>query len=525
MTAHNPYQGRAARRNLLAFLGGRAVSAALTFLTLMLAARVMPLTEYGTYVAALATMELALALSSGGLDWVATRNIPEFRLHAGGERLVGFIGRLISIQSSLVFVACTTLLLVGDGLARFLGLHTRGELWTMVACLVALEGTGRLARDQTLSLLMCQRLTQVAQIVRATTLAIPFAGSYLGHRAVTVEQAILFEITAAGAALMVGGVGCVAEMRRLQRSLSPSANWSPPRWKSMASMALNTYVSALLALCYGPQVVTMVVARTIGVEGAALYGFSRNFADQVRRYLPTDLLQSFVRPILVAYVGATGDSGGLMVRLGLWLKSSVFVLMPLLVFFAAFGDTGARLLGGDAYVRAWPLILLLLLGAGMMACRRVVELACNVTQSSDIGVRAAVPLLAVPWLAALILDVTREISSAVVVVLGGEVIFCAGALYALSRRGVDASGLGLLGTLRLVAAASACVLPLLWIERAFALPLIAKLASVIAGWLIVTRLSHALTEREEAIVSRILPHAILPWLGVRTHRDDPGRDA
>src|SRR5687768_10801633 len=87
-----PYSGPQTRRNLVAFLLGKAPTAGLTACVLGLSARLLPAAEFGHYVVAMALVELVLGLSSFGLDWILLRFLPDFRLHGDRRSLARLVG-------------------------------------------------------------------------------------------------------------------------------------------------------------------------------------------------------------------------------------------------------------------------------------------------------------------------------------------------------------------------------------------------------------------------------------------------
>lgn len=449
----SPYGARAVKDGIMAFLVGRGVSAILTFTAFALAARLLPLPEYGVYMALLATMELGLAFSSAGLDWVAARSLPEYRVHAAGRDTVILALKLAGIQALAFLFGGSFLTVTAPFLSDLLKLEGAGELMSLAGALLAIEGLGRLSRDQLLGVLMRQRSGQIAQITRAGVFLGLLAQAYLNDVPLLAREAVVFELVAGSVAAVIGAVLLGRVLIDLWHLPAPHGEtWEPTDLKTLRRLARNAYLSYLLALTYGPQVLTILVARILGPEFAAIFGFARGFADQVRRYLPTDLLQSILRPALIAYFASSRDSVGLMLRLGLWLKSALFVLLPLLVFFAIFGEKGGGVLGGDKFRDSWPIVLFMLIGSGAMAWRRVTELACNTLNRSEICVRSALPMPVVPLLLAVTLHLSQSLWPAVAVFVCAEMAFCWRVYYILAREG-KVTGWQLISYLRMLASA------------------------------------------------------------------------
>lgn len=431
----SPYGGKALRSGMAAYLAGRAVSAVLTLSAFALAARLLSLDQYGRYAAAMALVEMALALSTGGLEWVSARVLPECRLYAGGRATARMIWRLSGLQTLSIGAFGAAMFFAAPGLASLLRLDGAGAVFELAGLVLVAEGIGRVARDQMLAVLMEQRAAQFAQAVRSGVLVAQLAFVWWRGSGLDAHHMLQLELGAALCGAVLGNLLLWRVLRALAPLPGARPEWTPPPRAELARLALHNFSSFLLALLYGPQMVTMLIARILGAEAAAVYGFARAFGDQVRRYLPTDLLLSVLRPMLVAYFAAGNGFAAFSLRLGLWLKTSLVVLFPLLVFFAVFGELGMAALGGARYADAWPVMLVLLLGTATSAWRRVLELGCNTVMASDICMRATAVLVVVPLFIALSLHLTQQLLWAVCLPVMAELLFCWRVVRGLRRRG------------------------------------------------------------------------------------------
>jgi O-antigen/teichoic acid export membrane protein len=431
----NPYEARAVRSGISSFLLGRGVSAVVTFLAFALAARALSLGEYGIYTSTLAVMEVGLALASFGIDWVAIRVVPEYRVHASGPKIVGLILGLVTIQALLLIIVGASIGFGAGWLATMLHMESAREVLALAGLLLSVEGVGRLLREQMLGILMLQRSAQLAQILRSTILAAQIGISLWNGKPLLAHDVVVFELIAASASTILGAFFLAIELRKLNSVARSEGNWTTPSFVVLIRLAAFTYASYLLTLPYGGPILTMIIARWLGPEAAAIFGFSRTFADQVRKYLPTDLLQGVLRPAIVAFYSSSNDFDGLMLRLAIWLKSSLIVLLPVLAFFLVFGDVGAVALGGKNYGSAWPVLAALLVGAGAMAWRRVTELACNTALVPEICTRSSLLLLLVPVGIIGVVALFDSLFWAVVLLVAAELIFCFLVLNGLRGRG------------------------------------------------------------------------------------------
>jgi O-antigen/teichoic acid export membrane protein len=485
---------------MVVFIAGRGLSGLLTFVAFGLAARLLSLTEYGYYAAALALMELALALSTGGLDWVSARLVPDSRLHASGRGTAALVLRLAGAQLLLLAGAAAALAAGAVPLARLLQMPDAAPALQLGALLIFAEGAGRLWRDQMLSVLMAQRASQLAQLLRVGLLLALLAWAWQRGAALDAAAMLRLELLAATCAALAGAASLGVLLWRMRAAPAADPGWQPPPRAQLRDLALHAYASYCMSQLYGPQVLTMLVARILGADAAGAFSFARMFADQVRRYLPTDLLQSVVRPTLVAYYSATREFAGLSLRAGLLLKSAAAMLFPLLVFFTAFGDLGMRALGGERFAPSWPVLVVLLCGAGTTAWRRAVELCANTVLESGLVARATLLLVAVPPLMALVLYLTRNLVLAAALPVLAEAAFCLRVQAGLRTRGYQDAARGA-GWLRLLAAGLLVGAPLAMLHAAhpLSLPLAVLLAGV--GALLALRSVRLLSAPEGALVA------------------------
>lgn len=500
MSDVSPYAGKALKRGALGYLGGRATSAILTFTAFALAARVLPLAEYGRYAAALALVELVMLLSTLGMEWVTARVLPEARLNAGGRGTARLVLRFSALQGVQMLVAGALLAAAAAPLGDLLRLGGSDTLFRLSGALMAIEGFGRVLRDQMLGVLMAQRAGQLAQALRSGTLMLQLLYVWFHGMTLDADAMLRLELVAAATGTLSGIVLLWWTLRALLPVPAADPGWQPPPRAELVRLARNNFASYLLAMLYGPQVVTMLVARLLGAEAVAVFGFARAFADQVRRYLPTDLLLTVVRPALIAFYAAGNSFAALSVRLGLWLKFSLLVLFPLLLFFAAFGPLGMQALGGARYASAWPVLLMLLCGAATASWRRVLELGCNTVMASDICARATLVLVVVPPLIALTLHFTGELVLAVALVVTAELVFCWRVLRSLRARGFEAQweagGFGRLLAAWLGAVGVLVLMRQLWEPGLVAAMLVTGLIALMA-----MRLALPLNAAEGALVS------------------------
>ena len=138
-------------RGTLHFLAGKAGSAALSFAAFVLVARLLVPADYAYYVAALAVVEVGLAFASFGLDWVAVRYLPEYRVCAPERELRRFVLRLGSLQAAIFLAFGVIMALASGNIAALLGIPAARTVLQIYAFYLFVEGCSRMLRDQMLS--------------------------------------------------------------------------------------------------------------------------------------------------------------------------------------------------------------------------------------------------------------------------------------------------------------------------------------------------------------------------------------
>jgi O-antigen/teichoic acid export membrane protein len=381
------YSGVALKRSAWHFLSGKAASALLTFLLLLWVVRLLPVAEYGVYVTLVAGVELAMAVATFGLPWLAARYLPEFRLHAPGLRLRHLVLRLLGWHVvSLAGVAA--ILALGLGLfltwADLMPYRAVAQFYLLV---LLVEGIGRQVRESLLGALLLQGVAQVSLVVRNLAFIALLAVTALSGN-VSLMDVVLAELAASvlGALLALGGLA-----RRLKETnaLAGKLDWQEPRLGAMWRTAGNMYFSHLLTLLYSPQVFLLVIQRYLGTEAAAVFGFMRTLYEQISRYLPATLLFSLVRPKLVAsYVGG-GGVDELSRNANMAGKLSLFVLMPLVAFAGVGGQELISLLSDAKFPGTGLLFLGFMLALIPFSQRQLLETVAVAVGHSRLCSRAA----------------------------------------------------------------------------------------------------------------------------------------
>ncbi len=481
MSGH--YSAARLRRGVAHFLLGKVGSAGLTFAAFVLVARMLAPGAYGHYVTLVAVVELGLYLSSLGLDWVSARYVPEYRTQARASQLVRLVRALCGLQALALALAGLLLLVGAPWLTDQLGITEALPAARLYAVYLLAEGLGRVLRDQMLAQLLLQGRAQAALLLRHLVWVGLLLALWVQGGVVSVADVAAAELAAAATGLVAAAIGLWLALRRAgdEAGATPAAGWQPPARAEMRRLAFNSYLALLVNVPARPQVVMLLVTRFAGAEVAAVYGFARNLADQVLRFLPAELLLGFLRPALVARYVQHGQATELNRQTNALLLVSLLVLAPVLALALGRGDLLVEVLGGGRFAGSAPVLALMLLAVALFSHRRMLEFVANTVGTPEVVGRASLVLLAVPLLVVALLQAGAPVWWVPLGVLGLEGLFGLLAMHLLRRGGVTYRA-PLAGTTRtlLAMAGAATILYLLPLPGpAWLALLVAALAAVV----------------------------------------------
>lgn len=437
MSQRSHYSTTRLQRALADFLLGKGVTAVLSFTAFALVARHLTASDYGTYSAMLALMELTLGLAPMGLDWVMGRVVPEYRLCASGRLLGRLILQLILLQMVILAIFGSAIALGAQPIGQILRVSGSESIIRIYAAVAVVEGMGRVVRDQTLSALLLQGGSQIAQASRMALMV----GLLLLNPIATLTDVAHWELLAATLGCIVSLAFLITHLFANLDQTAGDPNWQPVAPIRMFRLARDTYLSSLLWLAYGPYVFTLILTRLIGLDATALFGFARNFSEQVRRFLPAQLFSGLIRPMLIARYVATGDFVDLNRQVQLLLKISLCALAPVLAFVAVFNTEIANFLSRGKLSEAGPLLLVLLLIHVPGSGRHMLDNVANIVHQAGLCVRAGLPLLLLPVLAVVLLKISKGVGAFGVVnlILLGELAYNALAIRLFRLHGLPYS--------------------------------------------------------------------------------------
>ncbi len=382
------------RGKLLTIAAGKVCSSLLSVATLALLARVLSADGYSTYVKALAALELAVALSTFGLDWlvicVLPTGIARDHWHDVRHQVVSALRiRALQLGSASVLVVALTHFLSAS-------LSPSSQIAAALGALIFTEGMLRFSTAVVLDSVLAQGLSQLAWLIRTVTM---FGGvAYLWHQdgRADVLQILSMEILASagsGALALLMTWRHVSERAKLVLATGGSSPW-PSDYRKIA---LSNYGNQVISTIGSPQALLLATSQHLSPVMTAEVGFAMAVVSQIRRYLPTELFLGMVRPALLTEFAENGDFTKLNRGLALFAKVSLLVLLPVAVAFVSAGSVVVGLLGGVRFGETHWLVSVALIWLIALVYRRISELYMNAVGAQHIWLRGSfVVLMALP---------------------------------------------------------------------------------------------------------------------------------
>jgi O-antigen/teichoic acid export membrane protein len=368
----SPYSSAALKRASWHFLSGKVITAVFTFGILLWLVRLLPVGQYGAYVTLVAMLEVAWAIAALGLPWVAARYVPEFLLRGSSRQTAAFIGRLVALNAIGLAAACLLAYLLLDAYLAWAGLSAfRVQATLYLVAVLFIEGISRTLRDVILGPLLQQGIARSSLVAKQVSFIALLGAVVFSTHADQMHVAVIDVL----ASLLGGGVAAIGVRRYLasRGNETAASAWNPPPLGDMWRTASTMYVSHLISLLSGAQVLLQILVRFAGPDVAATFGFLRNLYEQLARYLPATLLFGLIRPKLVATYVESGSVADLAAKTNFVGKLSLVVLMPAVALVAVSGDALVDILSGGRFEGAGGLLFMFTLALVPFSQRQLLE--------------------------------------------------------------------------------------------------------------------------------------------------------
>lgn len=379
---HNPYSARRILAGMKHFLMGKALTSVAGIGALFLTVQNLPVAQFAAYSVMLGLTEVLLTLTSVGTGQILTRFVPEIFNLRYASALRHLIGYALALRLVLIFITVVVLVIFPLWLAGWVSL----ENWLFelqLYLLVVLFRTTSNSEFQVLEAMLEQKRGQ-------TAFAAVTVGKFVGiiglvwFQQMTLVNLILVEVVneALGAMLMTWGVYKATRPRPGDvTDLEVQREWMKNNLRRMINFGVKGHVQGLIILPYGGMVNRLVAGNQFPAFQVALFGFAQSIFDQFQRYLPAQLFNGMIRPVMAARFSAnrlfkeaeTVANAVLTINL-------VLIGWATTVFAAGGGDIYLWLSKGKYGADAAVLILMMCLVMALESWRHTLENLCHTVE-------------------------------------------------------------------------------------------------------------------------------------------------
>lgn len=282
-------------RSLAHFLTGKAFAAASTLAVLFLLARSLSKPDFAVYMVFEAVIGLTGLIASFGINQTVLRYSAELRAANNGLALYSLI-RSALLSRALVFgLALLLLYAASPWIAGRLGFGAHLDLFHLYL-LVGWLGLICTLTGAVMETLLWQKTTQYTYALTAALRLFLLGSSYLFDQ-VDLHRVISIDIIYESVTLLLLLAGLWRNYVRDPNRRAGSLDWFHDNRKRITRYALAGYGYALSTLLYGSQPNRAVSARYLPPHAMGDFGFADSLANLFSRFLPSNLLQGFIRPL------------------------------------------------------------------------------------------------------------------------------------------------------------------------------------------------------------------------------------
>ncbi len=319
------------------YLLGKLISAATGIVAVILLARYLSIAEFAVYSALTGFVEMFTALAGFGITHALLRFLPELYAKHQDRSMkqligVGMLTRTLTLTIAVVIVG------FGSGpVAGFFNLSEWQDSFNLFLLLVWVRVTFYFL-FQILETLLAQSVGQsgfvLANILKLSGIA---TGIYYQQ----LDLLLVIRIEIAGEIIGVGvlALGLIRRLRVHAGNDDSDTGWVGNNWQRIWRFGLIGYLQHLAVLLYGSSPNRLAGARYLPSTEMASLGFAQSLIDTIRRYLPAQLFQGIIYPVVIARYATGRDFADIARITDLLLRFNTVVLgMPLVIFLVSGTD-------------------------------------------------------------------------------------------------------------------------------------------------------------------------------------------
>lgn len=398
------YGWTAIRSSLAHFALGKTFRVVWSLTIFLILARVLPLNEYAIYVSFQAVIAGIGIVTALGIQKVLFRYLPELR--ATGNNIAAyrllFYGMLIrTLIVSLLVAAMLPLVPTISRLFNF-------DDWAWLFPWYLLVGYLRLTAiwlSQCLESFLWQKVSQYSLATgSAVTAGMLVFFALIGH--LHLPSVVFAEICGESTAVILLGIGWFRKWRADKQRQVGDPNWWPNNRSRAIRYGWWGYLLSQSSLFYGSAANRLLAAHFLPVTDVAVLGVTDQLVNLMRKFLPTRMLMSIVRPIAMARFSAQGDFRAVAGLSELVYRINVTLLSLPIIILAVIGTPLMDWLTNGKYAAAAYLLMAFLVVLIVEGSRDLVELMVQALEKNSIFfwtnvIQSCSLLFAIPLLPAL----------------------------------------------------------------------------------------------------------------------------
>ncbi len=314
-----------------------------------------------------------------------------------------------------------------------------GYAFRLYALVIMTDGMAEFVRGGVFGPLFLQRHQQASQVTKSALLLVGLIVAGDGvWGAIALDDVILVESAASFGGLVVCIAFVVGVLVRYRPRDNEASVERPLALRRMLRFAADQYANDLLRLAGGASTVTVLGAQLLPVSSIAIFGFARNLAEQIKRFLPAELFAGLFRAKIAADYAKDGRFELVRRRTLLILKLSNVPLLLCAAIVIVYGKEVASVISGGTYSGAGWVIAAFIGWLVIHSQRVAVVTVATTVERVDVLRRASVlfAMTTVP-VAALLASVGAEAYGLILGLTLGECVYIAAATVGLKRAGFD----------------------------------------------------------------------------------------
>jgi len=343
-----PYGIFNVKRSLLQFILGRFISLVIGFGFFILLAKALKIEDFGFYIILVATLEIVGLMSNFGSFFISQRYIPELMQTNDFFNLKKLISFLLVFRLFTLLISGIVLYFLAEILLNYIAYLT--YLWVLQIYLlvIIIENFIRYL-EMIFDSLLLQGYTQISVLFRNSIrfFAVLYLYFLTTDNSIFLNQIVVIELLSG----ILGAFLTIFLLFKFLRQLPDSEKnfKSGLDFTRYFAFARPGYYAQLISLSYSVHILKLLVIKFFGATETALFGFTSTFIAMLARYMPSVLLVGMIRPLFITAYNEKDQFKKLHHLTNITIKINLLAVLPIIIYFAVFGEEVVRMLVGDKF--------------------------------------------------------------------------------------------------------------------------------------------------------------------------------